>query len=70
MSKIITKLKLYIAPVLSVANQIQNIIGDNNIKEMECSNSGVWNYSVCSPCQTEQLNTENDFAYTVIRTPV
>ena len=69
LSKIIPKLNLYIAPVLSVANEIQKDIGDCNIKEMECSSSGLWNCSLCISCQTEDLHTENDFTYTVINTP-
>jgi len=69
LSTIIPNLKLYIAPVLSVANQIQNDIGSCNIKELECSSSGLWNCSLCISCQTEQLHTENDFTYTVINTP-
>ena len=35
LSKIIPKLNLYIAPVLSVANENKKDIGDCNIKEME-----------------------------------
>ena len=69
LSTIIPNLKLYIAPVLSVANQIQNDIGSCNIKELECSSSGLWNCSLCISCQTEELHTENDFTYTVINTP-
>ena len=69
LSKIMPKLKLCIEPVLSVANENQNVIGDSGIKEMECSNSGGWNCSVCLSYQTEQLHTENDFTFTVINTP-
>ena len=69
LSKLIPKLNLYIAPVISVANEIQHDIGNCNIKEMECSNSGLWNCSLCISCQTEELHTENDFTYTVITTP-
>ena len=34
LSKLIPKLNIYIAPVLSVVNEIQEEIGDCNIKEM------------------------------------
>ena len=50
LSKLIPKLNLYIAPVLSVVNEIQEEIGDCNIKEMECSSSGLWNCSFCIFC--------------------
>ena len=69
LSTLIPNLKLYIAPVLSVANEIQNDIGNVNIKQLECSSSGLWNCSLCISCQTEELHTENDFTYTVINTP-
>ena len=69
LSTIIPRLHLYIAPVLAVANQIQDDIGDCNIKELECSSLGLWNCSLCISCQTEDLHTENDFTYTVINTP-
>ena len=69
LSKLIPKLYLYIASVLSVANDIQEEIGDCHIKRMECSRSGLWDCSLCISCQTEELHTENDFTYTVINTP-
>ena len=55
--------------MLTVANEIQDDIGDCNIKELECSSQGLWNCSLCISCQTEDFHTENDFTYTVINTP-
>lgn len=66
---ILPNIKQYIAPSLNICYQVQEEIGDCNMKTTAVSRSGLWQSSVCINCQTSTLHTENDCTYTVITTP-
>ena len=67
--KVIPTLRYYISPTLSVAHNLQQEIGDCNIRKMKHSDTGIWQASICVSCHTSNLHTENDCTYTVITTP-
>ena len=66
---ILPNLREYIAPTLNIAFDLQNNIGNLNMKKTAVSNEGMWQSSFCVDCQTSILHTENDCTYTVITTP-
>ena len=66
---ILPNVRQYIAPTLNIAYQLQEEIGDCNMKTTAVSRSGLWQSSICVNCQTSTCHTENDCTYTVITTP-
>ena len=66
---ILPNIRQYIAPSSNIAYQLQEEIGDCNMKTTAVSRSGVWQSSICVNSQTSTLHTENDCTYTVITTP-
>ena len=66
---IVPNLKQYIAPSLNIAFQLQQNIGDCNLKATRVKKAGLWQSSICVNCQTSMFHTENDCTYTVISTP-
>ena len=67
---LIPKLREYIGPTLTLAYNLQDVLGDFNMKSVQVSEHGMWQTCICENAQTEQLHTENDCTYTVISVPV
>ena len=66
---LIPKLKDYICPILSTAYELQDVLGDFNMKSVQVSEAGMWQTCICENAETTQLHTENDCTYTVITVP-
>ena len=66
---IIPNVQEYISPTLNIAYNLQDTVGDCNLKKTAVSEIGLWQSSICINCQTSSLHTENDCTYTVITTP-
>ena len=58
-----------ICPIIDTAHELQNTIGDGNLKRVETACRGCWNVILSINAMTEHLHTENDLGYTVIKVP-
>ena len=66
---ILPVLQDYIAPVFHVAEKLQSIIGNINIKKGKYAEYGIWKSVFCVNAQTTEMHSEDDCSYTVITVP-
>ena len=59
----------FIAPIFNLAEQLQEQIGNINIKKDEYSKFGIWKTVFCLNDQTQSMHTKNDCSYNVITVP-
>ena len=59
----------FIAPIIRVTHDLQEDIGEINLKQIKTSEYGLWQTSICNTCQTANLHTEKDCTYTLISVP-
>ena len=69
LSKVIPNITYTISPIIDTADELQNPIGNANLKRVETSCRGCWNMFLSINAMTEYLHTENDCGYTVIKVP-
>ena len=67
--KIIPNVKKLICPILNSAHQFQKEVGDINFREVQSSNLGLWQSSICVNAMTRIFHTEKDVTYTIISVP-
>ena len=58
-----------ISPIIDTADELQNTIGNANLKRVETACRGCWNMFLSINAMTEHLHTENDCGYNVIKVP-
>ena len=68
-SIVLPNIKYMICPIIDSADELQNIISNANLKRAETACRGCWNVILSINAMTEQLHTENDCGYTVIKVP-
>ena len=59
----------FIAPIIRVTHNLQEDIGDLNLKQVKTSEYGLWQTSICDTCQTTNLHTKKDCTYTIMSVP-
>ena len=67
--RVFPNLQTYISPALETIHDIQQDIGNLNLKVLDHTHSNLWQTSICVNSQTEQLHIENDCTYTIITIP-
>ena len=69
LSKKIPNISKLISPLLDVAFQKQEKIGNINFVAGDSTRYGVWHTSICVNATTESFHTEKDVTYTLISVP-
>jgi len=68
-ARIIPNIRKLIAPVINVANKIQDRDEDINLHKTPSFKDGLWQSSISVNGRTNEFHTENDSTYTVIAIP-
>ena len=56
-----------ISPILNTEFKMQNKYGDENLREVESSKSGLWLSYICINAKTRQHNSEKERTHTIIK---
>ena len=67
---IIPNLAKLVSPIIDTAYDIQDDVGDINLKKGLASHNGLWQTCICDTCHTMELRTECDCTYTIITVPL
>ena len=69
LSKVLPNIKYMISTSVDTADELQNTIGNANLKRIDTASRGCWNVFLSINAMTEHLHTENDRGYTTIKVP-
>ena len=69
LSKILPETKVFLAPMLNTAYEIQKRIGQDILTPLKVTTSGSWNTHIFVDGVTQNFHSEKDCAYTCIHVP-
>ena len=69
LKRMIANLPILLSPIIDTAFNLQQKLGDVNLKSVQTASSGLWQSQVCVNASTSVLHTERDCTYTLITVP-
>ena len=57
------------SPIINTAYNMQNEIGDINLKQMSASNDGLWMIQMCIDAYTSDFHCEEECVYKLLQVP-
>jgi len=69
MENVIRNISKLLSPVIDTAFEMQKDYGQVGLKDVESSESGMWQSSMCVNARTRILHTEEDCTYTLCKVP-